>query len=104
MAWGIFNKIRDGAVKAYNTVVPIAQKTTEVIGKVVDYAKPLLKGTKAGDIMDKIEKINETGKKVVKKTTDFSDMVGFNSNKVVPSKQKYVKRRMEDLEFDDEDI
>jgi len=102
MAWGIFNKIRDGAVKAYNTVVPIAKKVTETVGKVVDYAKPLLAGTKAGDIMDKIEKINETGKKVINKTTDFGDRIGL---KMKP-KTKSVKKRMEDLgDFDEyEDI
>ena len=77
---GNFNEIRDGAIKPYNTVVPIAHKVTETVGKVVDYAKPYFAGTKAGD---------KIGLKTTSKT-----------------KTKSIKKRMEEIDdFDDyEDI
>ena len=99
MAWGIFNKIRDGAVKAYNTVVPIAQKAVEIAKKTVDYAKPLLEGTKYAKYAEVADEVVKKGGKVVKNTSDYGDMIGF-SNKPV---KRQVKRTLADLEFEDED-
>ena len=98
MAWGIFNKIRDGAVKAYNTVVPIAQKAVEIAKKTVDYAKPLLEGTKYAKYAEVADEVVKKGGKVVKNTSDYGDMLGITKKTIKPS----IRRQIEALEFDDD--
>jgi len=102
MAWGIINKIRDGAVKAYNTVVPIAKKTAEIGKKVIDYAKPLLEGTKYGKLVDKAEDFVNTGNKIINKTEEYGGKFGLQS-KPSKSKTKSARQALSELEFDDYD-
>ena len=106
MAWGIFNKIRDGAVKAYNTVVPIAKKAVEVGKKVIDYAKPLLKDTKYGKYVDVVDDVVKTGEDIVRKTEDYGGKLGLNKKSALAArspKTKSARQALSELEFDDSD-
>ena len=96
MAWGIFNKIRDGAVKAYNTVVPVAKKAVEVAKKTVDFVKPLLKDTKYGKFADNVENVLKTGEDVINKTEYYGDKMGLRTKQSRPKTNK----RLEELDFD----
>ena len=99
MAWGIFNKIKEGAVKVYNTAVPIAKKAVDVGKKVIDFAKPLLAGTKYGKFVDVAEDVVKTGEDVVRKTEDYGGRLGLNKK----PKTKSARQALSELEFDDSD-
>jgi len=102
MAWGIFNKIKEGAVKAYNTAMPIAKKAVDVGKKVIDFAKPLLAGTKAGKYVDVVDDVVKTGEDIVRKTEEYGGKFGLTTKHSKP-KTKSARQALSELEFDDSD-
>jgi len=109
MAWGIFNKIKEGAVKVYNTAVPIAKKAVDVGKKVIDFAKPLLKDTKYGKYADVVEDVVKTGEDIVRKTEDYGGRLGLTTKQPKSAlaarspKTKSARQALSELEFDDSD-
>jgi len=94
MAWGIFNKIGSGIKKGVdfvgNTVMPTARK-------IIDIAKPLLKDTKFGKVIEKSDDILTYGEDVKKKI----DKTGLFATR---GKNQYNSSKLMKPEFsEDED-
>jgi len=94
MAWGVFKKIGSGIKKGVdfvgNTVLPTARK-------IIDIAKPLLKDTKFGKVIEKSDDILTYGEDVKKKI----DKTGLFATR---GKNQYNSSKLMKPEFsDDED-
>jgi len=94
MAWGVFKKIGSGIKKGVDFVGNIVLPTAR---KVIDMAKPLLKDTKFGKVIDKSDDILTYGEDVKKKL----DKTGLFATR---GKTQYNSSKLMQPEFiDDED-